>query len=71
MKMKNSLLQLAKDLEGELYHDELWKTIYATDASVYREIPLAVSIPKSKQDLIRLIRSCFDFGMLPVSEISR
>ncbi|MFV8282166.1 FAD-binding and (Fe-S)-binding domain-containing protein [Christiangramia marina] len=54
--MKNSLLQLAKDLEGELYHDELWKTIYATDASVYREIPLAVSIPKSKQDLIRLIR---------------
>ena len=56
MKMKNSLLQLAKDLEGELCHDELWKTIYATDASVYREIPLAVSIPKSKQDLIRLIR---------------
>ena len=56
MKLKNSLRQLANELEGELYYDELWKTIYATDASVYREIPLAVSRPKSKQDLIRLIK---------------
>jgi len=56
MKLKNSLRQLANELEGELYYDELWKTIYATDASVYREIPLAVSTPKSKQDLIRLIK---------------
>ncbi|WP_340139890.1 FAD-binding and (Fe-S)-binding domain-containing protein [Christiangramia portivictoriae] len=56
MKLKNSLLKLAKNLDGELYTDELWRTIYATDASVYREIPLAVSIPKSQNDLIHLIK---------------
>lgn len=45
----------SQDLEGELYYSDLMKAIYATDASVYRELPLAVAIPKNKADLKKLI----------------
>ena len=31
------------------------RTLNATDASAYREMPLAVAIPKTKSDLSRLI----------------
>lgn len=46
---------LATQLEGELKYDSLTKTLYATDASVYREIPLAVAFPRSEGDLKKLI----------------
>lgn len=32
------------------------RKLYATDASAYREMPLAVAIPKTKQDLLTLIK---------------
>ncbi|WP_298496075.1 FAD-binding and (Fe-S)-binding domain-containing protein [uncultured Algibacter sp.] len=43
-------------LSGELYHDNLIKSIYATDASVYRKLPLAVAYPKNEDDLKTLIK---------------
>ncbi|MEM7658736.1 MAG: FAD-linked oxidase C-terminal domain-containing protein [Bacteroidota bacterium] len=46
---------LKASLEGELYYDQLMRTLYATDASVYREMPVAVAMPKNKEDLIQLI----------------
>ena len=49
------LQALASSLEGELKFDSLSKTLYATDASVYREIPLAVAFPKSEKDIQLLI----------------
>lgn len=52
----NSQLQiLSSQLEGELYYDELMKTLYATDASVYRMLPLAVAIPKTIADIKTII----------------
>jgi FAD/FMN-containing dehydrogenase/ferredoxin len=48
--------QLETVLEGEFYSSELYKTIYATDASSYREKPLAVAIPKNNDDLKKLVR---------------
>ncbi|WP_029036070.1 FAD-binding and (Fe-S)-binding domain-containing protein [Salinimicrobium xinjiangense] len=54
--MRNSLKDLEANLEGELYYDKLWRSIYATDASVYREIPLAIAYPKTTEDIQRLIR---------------
>ena len=53
--MKEKLKQLARELEGELYYDTVMRTLYATDASAYREMPLAVAIPKSTADLKKLI----------------
>jgi len=49
------LHNLASQLEGELKFDPLTKTLYATDASVYREIPLAVAFPKTEKDIQKLI----------------
>ncbi len=49
------LQQLAKDLAGELHIDSTMRTLYATDASAYREMPLAVAIPKDEADIKKLI----------------
>jgi hypothetical protein len=46
---------LNNSLKGELFFDDLHKTIYATDASVYRKIPLAVAYPKNVKDIQKLI----------------
>lgn len=49
--------RLLKDsLEGELFTDLTTRRLYATDASAYREIPLAVAFPQSEEDLLKLIR---------------
>lgn len=53
--MNLKLQQLAKQLEGDLYFDTTMRTLYATDASAYREMPLAVAIPKTNDDLKKLI----------------
>jgi FAD/FMN-containing dehydrogenase/Fe-S oxidoreductase len=53
--MNNFLQQLAKDLEGDLYFDKTMRVLYATDASAYREMPLAVAIPRNVDDIKKLI----------------
>lgn len=49
------LQSLKQQLTGELYYDDLIKALYATDASVYRQLPLAVAYPKSNHDIKLLI----------------
>jgi FAD/FMN-containing dehydrogenase/Fe-S oxidoreductase len=51
----SDLSLLADQLEGELHFDNTMRTLYATDASAYREMPLAVAIPKSTDDIKKLI----------------
>lgn len=53
--MEEQLSLLAQQLEGELFWDEPMRLLYATDASAYREMPLAVAYPKNKEDIKRLI----------------
>ena len=53
--MTQQLNNLSARLEGELYTDETIRILYATDASAYREMPLAVAVPKSVEDLKKLI----------------
>lgn len=53
--MNERLKELSGQLEGELYLDETMRLLYATDASAYQEMPLAVAIPKSKEDIKKLI----------------
>ncbi|MBR9913713.1 MAG: FAD-binding protein [Algicola sp.] len=58
--MQNSLaielLELQKKMSGALYYDDLIKSIYATDASVYRMMPLAVALPKKLEDIQLLMQ---------------
>lgn len=49
------LQELSKLISGEVHFDKLHKSIYATDASVYRKIPLGVVYPKNNNDLKQLI----------------
>jgi FAD/FMN-containing dehydrogenase len=46
---------LHNSLTGDVLFDKLHKTLYATDASVYRKIPLAVAFPKDEKDLQTLL----------------
>jgi FAD/FMN-containing dehydrogenase len=46
---------LAADLEAELYNDATMRTLYSTDASVYRELPQAAALPKTEEDIRKLI----------------
>lgn len=43
-------------IEGEFHTDQLQKTLYATDASVYRQMPQAVAFPKHMDDVKALIQ---------------
>lgn len=54
--MQQKLAALAKELSGDLHYSETMRRLYATDASAYREMPLAVAIPKTEEDISRLIR---------------
>ncbi|MDP4184859.1 MAG: FAD-binding oxidoreductase, partial [Bacteroidota bacterium] len=51
----NQYSELKNKLQGDLFTDEAWKILYATDASVYREKPTAVARPKSEDDIRNLI----------------
>lgn len=51
----DQLKMLSLELDGELHYDLTMRTLYATDASAYREMPLAVAIPASKEDVKKLI----------------
>ena len=46
---------LKNNLQGDLFFDETMRILYATDASAYRELPLAVAIPKVESDIETLI----------------
>ena len=47
--------QLASLLEGEVRHDLSSRLMYATDASIYREEPMAVVYPRHTMDLRNLL----------------
>ena len=49
------LESLEKQLEGKLFYDHTMRLLYATDASAYKEMPLAVAIPKTKEDIQKII----------------
>lgn len=53
--MTTDLKKLSIKLKGKLYTDEVLRTLYATDASVYKEMPLAVAFPDDQEDVRTLI----------------
>jgi len=48
--------QLRTSLDGDLFTDLTFRLLHATDASAYREVPLAVARPKNQEDIRKLIR---------------
>ncbi|GAB2586184.1 FAD-binding and (Fe-S)-binding domain-containing protein [Spirosoma areae] len=63
---------LMPSFEGDLYFDEspehtAQRILYATDASVYQEMPIAVALPKSVADIKLLLRFArqHKLGLIP------
>jgi FAD/FMN-containing dehydrogenase/Fe-S oxidoreductase len=54
--MNKKLETLSQSLKGQLFYDLTMRTLYATDASAYREMPLAVAFPKSVGDIKKLVQ---------------
>ncbi len=54
--------ELEKSVEGEVRFDAGTKAMYAVDASNYRQTPIGVVIPKSKEDVVQAVAACRKFG---------
>ncbi len=54
--------ELRQSVEGEVRFDAGSKAMYAVDASNYRQVPIAVVIPKSKEDVVQTVAACRKFG---------
>ncbi|MEW4453518.1 FAD-linked oxidase C-terminal domain-containing protein [Bremerella sp. JC817] len=59
--------QLATKLQGTLHVDDTWRRLYSTDASAYQQMPLAVAIPETKEDIRLLIEFAgeHEVGLIP------
>ncbi|MBD2751610.1 FAD-binding and (Fe-S)-binding domain-containing protein [Spirosoma validum] len=65
---KPPFANLISSFEGDLYFDDspehtAQRILYATDASVYQEMPIAVALPKSVTDIKRLLRFAQQYGL--------
>lgn len=63
MGISGFLSDLKKEFSGEIYHDESRRLMYATDASAYRELPLAVVLPAHGKDLSILVKTASEHGV--------
>ena len=50
--------QLTRNMKGDVMTDSLHQMIYATDASAYREMPIAVVYPRDASD----VKECIKFA---------
>ena len=50
--------ELERQIQGEVRFDTITRALYSTDASVYLIRPLGVAIPKSREDVIRIVQIC-------------
>ncbi|RYF61811.1 MAG: FAD-binding oxidoreductase, partial [Cytophagaceae bacterium] len=67
-----SFANLLPSFEGDLYFDNspehtAQRILYATDASVYQEMPIAVALPKTVGDIKQLLRFAqqHSLGLIP------
>ena len=54
---------LKSNFKGEVFTDNIHRIIYATDASAYREMPMAVCVPMDNEDIRAVIRFAHDNGL--------
>lgn len=53
--MQQALKKLKAELDGDLFTENVQRVLYSTDASQYKELPLAVARPKNKEDIKKLL----------------
>ena len=50
-------------IKGEVRFDNVFRAMYATDASVYQMMPLGVVIPRSVDDVVHTLQCCREHGV--------
>ena len=53
---------LRRNVRGEVRFDDGSRALYATDGSSYRQVPIAVIIPRDLDDVIATVALCREFG---------
>lgn len=63
----SALAQLKNQFSGDIHIDDATRLIFATDASAYREKPLAVAMPRNAADIKLLIQAARQakFSLIP------
>src|SRR5437762_6241192 len=54
--------ELRRAVSGEVRFDAGSKALYATDGSNYRQVPIGVVIPRSKEDVVQTVAACRKYG---------
>jgi len=54
--------QLKSAIQGDVRFDAQARALYATDASNYRQVPIGVISPKSKEDILKTIEICRQYS---------
>src|SRR5437763_3482906 len=54
--------ELRRSVKGEVRFDAGSKAMYAVDGSNYRQVPIGVVVPKSREDVIQTVAACRKFG---------
>lgn len=57
-KIIRKLEKFRNSFSGDIFTDDTMRILYSTDASLYRKMPLAVTYPKTNNDLKNLILFC-------------
>lgn len=55
-------IEMRKRVRGEVRFDDGSRALYATDGSNYRQTPIGVVLPKSKEDVVNAIEVARQFG---------
>ncbi|MCO5099708.1 MAG: FAD-binding oxidoreductase [Burkholderiaceae bacterium] len=50
--------ELGEAVDGEVRFDPESRALYATDASNYRQVPLGVVVPKTREDVVKAVQVC-------------
>ncbi len=54
--------ELTKNIRGEVRFGDGDRALYSTDSSNYRQIPIGVVVPRSRDDIIATVAACRKFG---------
>ena len=54
--------ELRRKIRGEVRFDKGSRALYATDGSNYRQVPIGVVLPRTKEDVEATIERCRRFG---------
>ncbi|MEQ1884531.1 MAG: FAD-linked oxidase C-terminal domain-containing protein [Bryobacteraceae bacterium] len=54
--------ELEGAIDGEVRFDAVSRALYSTDASVYQIKPLGVTVPKTREDIVKIVQICGRHG---------